>query len=302
MLKIKKMAKKKINKEQESSIENYYDLKVDKVDELVAALKGEIAEDAEPISTKISDCTSEDTPDTKTKDGKDKHFDPYKIDKLSAIPAWIKAVFVKFWFAGCVCYFVIMGLGMNLDGLDRVVLAGIVLGIITDLFVNPIYRFLESDKKEYNIYMMFPFPLKHFWTFFTNIIYYLIIGILVMYVYSGLNQFIVLCGGDPDTIHFGVEPLLYGVFCVIVDMAFIGIKDLIVYLVKRGKAKKALAVEELEFGAGQQINATDAKAEESLTNPASAEQPDEDIDEVERLRRLAQADNEAKTKSKNKKK
>ncbi|MGN1373363.1 MAG: DUF1097 domain-containing protein [Candidatus Coproplasma sp.] len=322
------MARKKKNNEQESTIENYYDLKVDKVDELVAALKGETPEDAEPISTRISDCTSEDTPDTKTKKGKDKHFDPYKIDKLSAVPAWIKALFIKFWFAGCVCYFVIMGLGMSLDELDRVVLAGLVLGIVTDLLVNPIFRFLESDRKEYNNYMMFPFPLKRFWTFFTNIIYYIIIGIAVMYMYSGLNQFIILCGGDSDAIHVGVEPLLYGVFCVIIDMAFIGIKDLIVYLVKRGKKKRALANGEAEFDVDVQPAETHKEkrrrkgknaetAETQSTEPVvfpemnttqdgdltdSAQQAEgEEIDEIERLRRLAQSEDEDKSKTGKKK-
>ena len=38
-----KMAKKK-KKIQETTIENYYDLKIDKVDELVAALKAETGE------------------------------------------------------------------------------------------------------------------------------------------------------------------------------------------------------------------------------------------------------------------
>ena len=35
----------------------------------------------------------------------------------------------------------------------------------------------------------------------------------------------------------GVEPLLFGVFCLIVDMFFIGIKDVIVFLIKRAIKK-----------------------------------------------------------------
>ena len=50
------MAKKK-NKIRESTIENYYDLKVDKVDELVAALKEEPPADSNDLSMFISDCT-----------------------------------------------------------------------------------------------------------------------------------------------------------------------------------------------------------------------------------------------------
>ena len=40
----------------------------------------------------------------------------------------------------------------------------------------------------------------------------------------------------------GVEPLLFGTFCVISDMIFIGVKDLIVHLVKKRAKEKALNV------------------------------------------------------------
>lgn len=55
--------KKKIIKE--TTIENYYDLKVDKVNELVAALKDETPEDAaNDLTMYISDCTGVDDPKT----------------------------------------------------------------------------------------------------------------------------------------------------------------------------------------------------------------------------------------------
>ena len=50
------MAKKKKEKSRETTIENYYDLKVDKVDELVAALRGEDVDSQEPVSYKVEDC------------------------------------------------------------------------------------------------------------------------------------------------------------------------------------------------------------------------------------------------------
>lgn len=231
---------KKNKKNKETTIENYYELKTKEVDDLVAALKGEIDEtEAEPVPTNIAEITGEEQ---KVKEGSKKaDFDPYKIDKLSRIPAWVKAIFIKWWFAGAVCYFVLMGLGRYVtDPLDQLILSGAVLGIFTDLFVNPIFKYMESSNKEYNAYMMFPFPFKQFWTFFTNIIYYIIVGIVVMYLYSGINQLFVLWFNKYDGfVSLGVEPLLYGTFCVIVDMAFIGIKDLIVFLVKRAKRKKA---------------------------------------------------------------
>lgn len=232
------MSKKK-KKNKETTIEDYYDLKTKEVDELVAALKGDIDESQlEPVTKNIAEITGEEE---KAKKGTKKaEFDPYKVDKFSKIPVWLKALFIKFWFAGACCYFVIWGLGHYIsDNLDLVVLACLFLGIFTDFFVNPIYRYMESSDKEYNDYMMFPFPFKKFWTFFANIAYYIVVGLLVSQIYVGLNKLAILINHQYDGyVSVGVEPLLYGLLAVIVDMAFIGIKDLIVHLVKRKKRKK----------------------------------------------------------------
>ncbi|MDE6667139.1 MAG: hypothetical protein K2K38_02180 [Clostridia bacterium] len=226
------MAKKK-KKIQETTIENYYDLKVDKIDELVAALREEPSEtDSNDLSMFISDCTGNDDPKNYTRSGKKKEFDPYKTDFLGKIPAWVKALFIKWWFAGMCCYFIIWGLDFN--ALDKLVLLGLVEGVVVDILVNPLFRYIESDRKEFNSYMMFPFPFKAFWTFFTNVIYYTVITVCVGALYGLMH--------DLFNAGLGVEPLLFGVFFVIIDMACIGIKDLIVYLVKKSKKEKALNV------------------------------------------------------------
>jgi hypothetical protein len=124
------------------------------------------------------------------------------------------------------------------DQLDSVVLSGVVLGLVTDMFVNPIFRFMQTDSVTYNAYIMFPFPFKAFWTFFANIIYYVFIMFGVMYCYSGINILCNIISGTESVIHVGVEPLLFGVFCVIIDMIFIGIKDLVVMLVKKIRKNK----------------------------------------------------------------
>ncbi|MDE6691343.1 MAG: hypothetical protein K2K04_05170, partial [Clostridia bacterium] len=188
----------------------------------------------EPLTKNIAEITGEEE---KAKAGsKNAEFDPYKVDKLSRIPAWIKAFFIKFWFAGAVCYFVNMGLGTYVDAtLDLMLIDGVLLGIITDCMVNPIFRMIESDRKEYNNFMMFPFPFKKYWTFITNIIYYVGVFITVLFAYEGLNKLAELIN---KSWYVAVEPMFFGIIVLLVDMAFIGIKDLIVYLVKRNKRKK----------------------------------------------------------------
>lgn len=236
------MSKKKKNKE--TTIENYYDLKVDKVDELVAALKGEAPPaEQEEIPLKISDCTGEEAETTK-KGKKEKEFDPYKIDKLSRIPSWIKALFIKFWFAGAVCYFIMMGTG--LQDLDGAIVTGVVLGVVVDVLVNPLFGYMQSDRKEYDKYIMLPFPFKKFWTFFVNIIYYMGILVIIMLAYNGINTALNIIKDTENVYYIGVEPLLFGVLTTIVDMALIGVKDGIVYGVKKAKAKKRGEVEETD--------------------------------------------------------
>lgn len=226
------MAKKK-KQIKETTIENYYDLKTEHVDELVDALKNGTPKGDKDVTTDISEITGEEV---KGKSAKDRNFDPYKRDKLSSLPTWLKALFIKWWFAGCVCFFIMMGLGTYIgNGENLMLITGVVLGLVVDVMVNPIFRYIESDRREFDAYMMFPFPFKQFWTLLTNLLYYIGIMFLVNYAYAGINALIALTGSQSKMF---IEPLLFGTLCVLIDMAFIGIKDLIVYLVKRHKQKK----------------------------------------------------------------
>lgn len=213
------MSNKRKKDTDEDKISNYYDLKVKETEELVAILK-----DEQFFSDDSGFAANNDY------EGMDKKFNPYKHDKLAAIPFWIKALFIKWWFVGAVSFFMVFGFSSTaMDTLDRIVVIGIILGIIVDVLVNPIFRMIESDKKEYNWFMMFPFEFKCFWTFFANIIYYIVVYMIVAIIYGQIN------------VNFGnlqVEPVLSGLFTLIVDMVFIGIKDGVVALVKKMSHKR----------------------------------------------------------------
>lgn len=225
---------KKNKKVQETTIEDFYDLKVDKVDELVAALKGDISD--EEVDFGMNTNMGVNDPSNVTRRGKEKNFDPYHIDMLARVPAFIKAVFVKFWFAGAVCFFMMWGIGLQDE--DAVLFVGVVMGLVVDILVNPVFRYMESDRKEYNAYMMFPFPFKALWTFFANIFYYTVVIVIVNLCYLGTNELFNLIYATDDKYYLGVEPLLFGVFSVIVDMIFIGIKDGVIALVRYIRNRK----------------------------------------------------------------
>ena len=282
------MAKKNKDKEKETTIENFYDLRTDAVDDLVEALR--TGESKEEVSTNISEITGEQI---EAKPGSKKaEFDPYRRDKLASIPVWIKAIFIKWWFAGCVCYFIMMGLGAYIaSSLDLMFLVGLAMGVVVDIFVNPIYHYFESPEKEYDPYMMFPFPFKAFWTFFTNILYYLVVIILVNFVTNLINL---------GSLKMWLSPLVFATLTTLIDMAFIGIKDLIVYLVKRSKQKKVLQAEAESRTVADAPQAFDG--ESILTDSAPVDGAGGEIDEIERLRRLAESEGEGKAKNgKNKK-
>ena len=226
------MSKKK-KKQPETTIENYYDLRVDKVDELVAILKGEDTAKEEDIDFSMNANMGVYDPKNVKRNGKEKEFNPYRTDFLSRIPTWIKAIVIKFWFSGAVCYFVMMGIMPRTGYLDQAVLTGLAMGVVVDVLVNPLFRFLETDRREYNAYMMFPFPFKAYWTFFANICYYILVAYLIAVSYTYLVMAKVIAG---------VEPLLFGLIAVAIDMVFIGIKDGIVALVRHLKNRKKESV------------------------------------------------------------
>lgn len=204
----KKFSKKEIlkdNSNDKSKQENYYNLHTEAVEKLVNA----------------SDETAPEVSEQELK--------KYRSDGLSKIPAWIKALFIKFWFNGAVCYFIIWGLGILIPStLDVLVVTAIVMGIVTDLLVNNAFRFFDVDG-EYLRWTLF--PQKKFWTFFANILYACVIMFLVTLIYEGSNFLVAIKSGNLDKVALGVEPILFGLLYLIVDLMFVGAKIFIKKLI-----------------------------------------------------------------------
>ena len=146
----------------------------------------------------------------------------YRSGFLDRVPAPVKALFVKFWFNGAVCYFIFWGLGMYIsDFLDMIVVLSIVLGMITDLLTNNALRFVETLPGENDKWMMF--PKKKFWTFFANILYALLVLYCVIMLY--------------ETLKINVEPILFGIFYMLFDILFICMKNLMKTIINDAKDK-----------------------------------------------------------------
>lgn len=159
----------------------------------------------------------------------------YTSNGLDRIPAWIKALFLKFWFDGAMCFFFLWGLGNVLRGWDIIIVLALATGIITDLLLNNIFRFLASTPHENDKWMMF--PPKKFWTLFANIAYSAVIVALVIVTYKGIN--IAINGPESDAVTVAVEPFLYGLLYLVYDLVFIGFKNLMVKVIKDAKLKSS---------------------------------------------------------------
>ena len=186
------MAKDK-NKTVTQSEKDYYKLNTEAADRLANAHKGK--------ARKVSD----------------EELNKYKSSKLSRLPVWVKALFIKFWFAGSACFFLYWGLAAYIPNwLDLMLVLGVGLGIVTDILTNNVLRFISEDK-EYYPYMMF--PSGKYWTFIANIAYAFIVLTLTIQVYRVLG--------------LGVEPILFGIIYTAIDMLFITLKNRISELLWR---------------------------------------------------------------------
>ena len=161
----------------------------------------------------------------------EKEIQSYKQDKLSKIPVWLKALFIKFWFNGAVCFFFIWGLGMFLAAWDLILVTGIAMGAVTDILVNNVFFYFGDER--YNNWMLI--PVKKFWAFFVNIVYSCVVMLLVVYFYEGVN----LLFGAKNT-GFNVEPITFGLIYLAIDLVFIWIKNLVIKIINDAKEKASI--------------------------------------------------------------
>ncbi len=153
---------------------------------------------------------------------------PYRVDRLAGIPSPVKAIFIKWWFAGAVFFFIGMGLPAlhSTDNLDLVFALGIVLGMVNDLLVNNLFRYMRTDRAIYDPWMVF--PKKGLLSFFANVLYYILVSFGVYFLYTAINTLAVKTGiREASEIFLAVEPVGYGIATLLIDLIVLGIKALI---------------------------------------------------------------------------
>ncbi len=143
--------------------------------------------------------------------------------KKFQIPNWLKVIFVKFWFAGAICFFIIMGTGVT-HWLDLYVALSIVMGMVTDLLTNNVVRFIEPYEGANNKYLLVTH--RGMVGFGLNLMLGFVTMAGVMFCYFLINT----------VISVGVEALLFGLLSMGVEMLLIGIKRLCSSILNDAKA------------------------------------------------------------------
>ena len=163
----------------------------------------------------------------------------YRSGALDRIPFWVKAVFMKFWFNGAVCYFIYWGLGLFISGIENMILVlALALGMVTDILVNNAFRFFAKTPGDNDKWMML--PKKKLSNLFLNVLYSFVVLISVVWLYNSINAFMNAARGTVGEVYLGVEPILFGLFYVGIDLALIGMKNLIASIIRDAKKKNGV--------------------------------------------------------------
>jgi hypothetical protein len=198
----KKNNKAGYSEDEKKSAAGYYELKTKAVNDLIEAEEG-----------KAPEYSKEELNKYRSRRGR------------FHLPDVLKIILIKFWFAAMICFFFIWGLGGRLGGMiDTILIVGAAFGIVTDLLENNAIRFFAKTEGEYDKWMMF--PRKRYVSFILNIIYSILVIFIVYMLYNAINLVYIKLSGNQDQILLGVEPILFGAFCMGVDMAFVGMKNL----------------------------------------------------------------------------
>ena len=185
----------------------YYDLHTEAVDDLVSATKENTPRYAKAELEKY-------------RSGKGK--------KLR-VPEWLKAVLIKAWFYGAVCFFVFMGLGLYVGSqIDLLFIAAVVLGMVTDLLINHFLRFTEKLPGGMARWMLV--TRRGAVGFFMNLVYGFVLLALVVTGYAVLSAVL--------GVTVGVEPLLFGLMTMGADMLCVSVKRMLMKIIADARGGK----------------------------------------------------------------
>ena len=199
------------NQEGEKDTSAYYRLKKQAVEDLVTANE----ENSPPVSAA--------------------ELKKYRSGPKVKMSDWVKAILIKLWIAGMICYFFIWGIStITLNPWDQLLVIGIALGAATNLMTNNIYRFIAKTPGAYDRWMMFPGKKIYFLPL--DVVYAILLTACTIMTYNGINL-LAAGGAEQAGSALGVEPILFGIFVTAWDLLFLGCKHLAKRILADAKQK-----------------------------------------------------------------
>lgn len=167
---------------------------------------------------------------------------PYKYDKLSKIPSWIKILLLKYWAAGAAFFFAGIGspfiaVGTNKGGEMLFVFFVLLLCLIMEYMVKPVIRMMKNSRD--NVYYYNMINLKGLKSFLLNFLYAILCALPIYFITVALVQW----GKMPSIFgksEWGLDPFMCGLLYIICDFIFLTIKNSIVKIYTVIKVKRNL--------------------------------------------------------------
>ena len=121
---------------------------------------------------------------------------------------------------------------------NMILVLAIVLGMVTDILVNNVFRFFAKVEGENDKWMMF--PKKRYVNLFLNIIYAFCLLIAVIWFYNVINVSLNTLMGTEETVYLGVEPIMFGLFYMGFDLVFLAIRNGFSRIIRDAKNKNGM--------------------------------------------------------------
>lgn len=145
----------------------------------------------------------------------------YRSGPKLRLTDWAKAILIKIWMAGSVCFFILWGTSAYIGAqLDLLFVFGIALGVVTDVLTNNILRYFARTRGGNDRWMMF--PQKQFYTFFLNILYAWVLLAGTVLCHNLISLILAAVSGSAL---LGVEPILFGLIYTGLDLLLIAMKN-----------------------------------------------------------------------------
>ena len=183
------------------------------------------------------------------------NLNPYEVDKLSKIPAWLVIILLKYWAAAAAVFFMTIGgldIGIDVSSVENgnleynlnvsfmiIVLIALGMAILFNYAIKQIVLMMHNRRRNTFKYNIINF--RGFSALLAYLVYMFVVSVILYFLVNYLGWKGLVLNPFAVTDGYGIEPFTYGLCFIIVDGIFVSIKDLIVMIYQRVKYKKQMS-------------------------------------------------------------